>query len=153
MMYRRGVLEELHSYIQFYIPSVASHLVRDYSYDLNSQESLQVDPQFYAVRWLTTLFAREFELTKTFRIWDALLADPERFMFMYCVGTSMVKMVDDRVLNGDFAEIMGVLQNYEVTDVEKIVKVANDVRIRKLKGPEEEEEGETTSMSKYSFHW
>lgn len=105
------------------------------------------------MRWLTTLFAREFELTKTFRIWDALLADPERFMFMYCVGTSMVKMVDDRVLSGDFAEIMGVLQNYEVTDVEKIVKVANDVRIRKLKGPEEEEEGETTSMSKYSFHW
>lgn len=33
-MYRRGVLEELHSYIQFYIPSVASHLVRDDSFDI-----------------------------------------------------------------------------------------------------------------------
>ncbi len=37
-----------------------------------------MDPQFYAVRWLTTLFAREFPLTDTFRVWDSLLSKKKR---------------------------------------------------------------------------
>ena len=106
-----------------------------------------MDPQFYAVRWLTTLFAREFELEKTFRIWDALLADPQRFMFMYCIGTSMVKLVEEQLLASDFAGIMGCLQNYGVNDIDKIIEVANEVRIRKCKGEEEKEEVESTSQS------
>lgn len=110
------------------------------------QETLQIDPQFYAMRWLTTLFAREFDLPKTFRIWDSLLADPERFMLMYCVGAAMVKMIDEDLLKSDFAGVMGLLQNYNVSDVDKILEVANEVRIKKLK-PEEDVE-ETTSQSK-----
>lgn len=106
-----------------------------------------MDPQFYAVRWLTTLFAREFELTRTFRIWDALLADPERFMFMYCVGTSMVKMVEESLMGSDFAGIMGLLQNYGVSDVDAVVEIANQVRLKKLKGVEEVKEEESTSKS------
>lgn len=110
------------------------------------QESLQIDTQFYAMRWLTTLFAREFDLPKTFRIWDSLLADPERFMLMYCVGSAMVKMIDEDLLKSDFAGVMGLLQNYNVNDVDKILEIANDVRIKKLK-PEENIE-ESTSQSK-----
>lgn len=150
-MYSRGVLEELHSYIAFYIPAVAAHLV-GFCLESNGQDSLQVDPQFYAVRWLTTLFAREFELTRTFRIWDALLADPQRFMLMHCIGTAMVKLVDEQLLQSDFAGIMGLLQSYAVDDVEKVVSLANDVRLRKLKGVEEEVE-ETTSQSRFCEEW
>ena len=107
---------------------------------------VEIDTQFYAMRWLTTLFAREFDLPKAFRIWDSLLADPERFMLMYCVGAAMVKMIDEDLLKSDFAGVMGLLQNYNVSDVDKILEVANEVRIKKLK-PEEDVE-ETTSQSK-----
>ena len=106
-----------------------------------------MDPQFYAVRWLTTLFAREFELTRTFRIWDALLADPERFMFMHCVGTAMVKLVEEDLLKSDFAGIMGILQSYAVQEVDQVIQEANQVRLRKLKGVEEKEEEESAGQS------
>ena len=75
-----------------------------------------MDPQFYAVRWMTTLFARElpmqetleFPLSDTFRIWDALLADPERFDMAYCVGLAIVEREKRRLVGGDFAEIISL---------------------------------------------
>ena len=37
---------------------------------------MQVDPQFYAFRWVTLLLTQEFEFPELLRLWDALLADP-----------------------------------------------------------------------------
>jgi hypothetical protein len=37
---------------------------------------LQVDPQFFAFRWITLLLTQEFSFPDAVRIWDALLADP-----------------------------------------------------------------------------
>lgn len=96
------------------------------------------------MRWLTTLFAREFSLQNTFRVWDALLADPDRFQLMYCIGTSMIQKKEEFLLASDFAGIMQCLQNYECDDVEGVIHEANRVRNRVLKGNEVEE----TSRSK-----
>lgn len=67
-------------------------------------------------------------------------------MFMYCIGSSMVKMIEEDLLKSDFAGVMGLLQNYGVSDVDKILEKANDVRIKKLKGPDENVE-ESASQS------
>lgn len=83
-----------------------------------------MDPQFYAVRWLTTLFAREFPLSDTFRIWDALLADPARFMFMYCVGAAMIEYVEEPLLQADFAGIMQLLQQYQPPPADELIEAA-----------------------------
>ena len=96
------------------------------------------------MRWLTTLFAREFSLQNTFRVWDALLAHPDRFQLMYCIGTSMIQKKEEFLLASDFAGIMQCLQNYECDDVEGVIHEANRVRNRVLKGNEVEE----TSRSK-----
>jgi hypothetical protein len=37
---------------------------------------LQVDPQFFAFRWITLLLTQEFSFPDAVRIWDTLLADP-----------------------------------------------------------------------------
>jgi hypothetical protein len=37
---------------------------------------LQVDPQFFAFRWITLLLTQEFPFPDAVRIWDTLLADP-----------------------------------------------------------------------------
>ena len=96
------------------------------------------------MRWLTTLFAREFSLPSTFRVWDALLADPARFQLMYCIGTSMIQKKEDYLLASDFAGIMKCLQEYECDDVEGVIHEANRVRHRVMKGSDAEE----TSLSK-----
>lgn len=38
---------------------------------------LQVNPQFYAFRWITLLLTQEFSFFDCLHIWDALLSDPE----------------------------------------------------------------------------
>lgn len=37
----------------------------------------QVNPQFYAFRWITLLLTQEFNFTDSIHIWDTLLSDPE----------------------------------------------------------------------------
>ena len=96
-----------------------------------------MDPQFYAVRWLTTLFAREFPLSDTFRIWDALLADPERFMFMYCVGSAMIEHVEEPLLQADFAGIMQLLQQYQPPPADELIAAADGIRQNALRPTEE----------------
>ena len=38
---------------------------------------LQVNPQFYAFRWITLLLTQEFNFADTIHIWDTLLSDPD----------------------------------------------------------------------------
>ncbi|GAB5365929.1 hypothetical protein AAMO2058_001100800 [Amorphochlora amoebiformis] len=46
---------------------------------------LNIDPRFYAFRWLTLLLSQEFELPDTIRLWDSLFADSHRFQHLtYC---------------------------------------------------------------------
>ena len=36
---------------------------------------VQVNPQFYAFRWITLLLTQEFPFPDTVRLWDSLLSD------------------------------------------------------------------------------
>jgi hypothetical protein len=36
----------------------------------------QVNPQFYAFRWITLLLTQEFSFPDAARLWDTLFADP-----------------------------------------------------------------------------
>jgi len=38
---------------------------------------MQVNPQFYAFRWITLLLTQEFNFADSLHIWDTLLSDPE----------------------------------------------------------------------------
>jgi hypothetical protein len=38
---------------------------------------LQINPQFYAFRWITLLLTQEFNFADTIHIWDTLLSDPD----------------------------------------------------------------------------
>ena len=57
-----------------------------------------IDPQFYAVRWVTTLFSRELPMEQVLRVWDSLLADPERFLLMYCIGLALMEQEKEKLI-------------------------------------------------------
>ena len=69
----------------------------------------------------------------TFRLWDALLADPMRFMFMHCIGAAMVELVEESLLQADFAGIMGILQQYQPPPIQDLFTAANAIRTKQLK--------------------
>ncbi|KAF8755780.1 hypothetical protein HU200_011249 [Digitaria exilis] len=56
-----------------------SQLVAKYDADLQHHLEIttEVNPQFYAFRWITLLLTQEFNFADTIHIWDTLLSDPD----------------------------------------------------------------------------
>lgn len=57
---------------------------------------------------MTTLFSRELPIDEVLRVWDSLLADPQRFKFMYCIGIALMEQEKDKLSTSDFAEIISL---------------------------------------------
>jgi TBC1 domain family member 13 len=47
-----------------------------------------LNPQFYALRWITTLLSQEFSLPELMRIWDGLFASDDKmdFLMHFCLA-------------------------------------------------------------------
>uniref|UniRef100_A0A7S3PLN3 Rab-GAP TBC domain-containing protein n=2 Tax=Aplanochytrium stocchinoi TaxID=215587 RepID=A0A7S3PLN3_9STRA len=109
----RGRIDALMLLVKKHDPVLFQHL-----------EMLNINPQFYALRWLTTLLSREFELPDTVRIWDSLLADPSRFDFLLYVACAMLRAQREFLLANDFAECLKMLQTYPTSDVAMLLSYA-----------------------------
>ncbi|RYE97798.1 MAG: hypothetical protein EOO41_03100, partial [Methanobacteriota archaeon] len=106
----RGMLSRFATIFSRRDPELAGHL-----------QSMGIDHQFYAFRWLTTLLSREFDLDFAIKLWDSLFADQERFNFLlyYCVA--MMQLQRTELLTSDFSGVMRVLQQYPDLKVELTV--------------------------------
>nr|CAB3475167.1 unnamed protein product [Digitaria exilis] len=105
-----------------------SQLVAKYDADLQHHLEIttEVNPQFYAFRWITLLLTQEFNFADTIHIWDTLLSDPdgpqETLLRVCC---AMLILVRKRLLAGDFTSNLKLLQNYPPTDIRHLLYVAN----------------------------
>jgi hypothetical protein len=45
-------------------------------------EKLQIDPFYYCFKWITLLFAQDFTLPQTLRIWESIFSEDNRMRFM-----------------------------------------------------------------------
>ncbi|XP_078472193.1 TBC1 domain family member 13 isoform X2 [Lampetra fluviatilis] len=70
----------------------------------------------------------EFLLPDVLRIWDSLFSDTRRFDFLILVCSAMLMLIRDRMLQGDFAVNMRLLQDYPIPDVQPILKKATELR-------------------------
>ena len=63
------------------------------------------------------------------RLWDSLFADEERFKFLIYVATAMLVTVRERLLAGDFADNLKLLQAYpQDISVDVILSKAIELR-------------------------
>ncbi len=72
----------------------------------------QVDPQYYAFRWITLLLSQEFPFDDTLRIWDTILSDPHgRMDCLLRICAAMVIHVKPRLMQvkGRPQQCLGVL--------------------------------------------
>ncbi|OQV21704.1 TBC1 domain family member 13 [Hypsibius exemplaris] len=91
-------------------------------------EGMDLKPQYYSFRWLTLMLSQEFALPEVLRLWDSLFADAERFDFLLYICCSMLVLIRDQLLEGDFATSMKLLQNYPNPDIHKILVKATQLR-------------------------
>jgi len=104
-------------------------MLKNVDFDLwENLEKKNLNPQFYSFRWLTLLLSQEFELPDVLRLWDSLFSDTKRFEFLIYVCCAMLLCVRDKLLKGDFADNLRLLQNYPPIDIHIILDKAEQLR-------------------------
>ncbi|KAH9415688.1 TBC1 domain family member 13 [Dermatophagoides pteronyssinus] len=71
-----------------------------------------IKPHYYAFRWITLLLSQEFPLPDVLRLWDFMFSDENRFDFLLKLCCSMIIILRDQLMSGDFANNMKLLQNF-----------------------------------------
>jgi TBC1 domain family member 13 len=72
------------------------------------------------------LLCQDFTIYDVARIWDTLLADPERFEFLNFICLAMLQYIRDQILEGDFTDAMQALQRFpQDIDIRIILNWAN----------------------------
>ncbi|XP_031252647.1 TBC domain-containing protein C1952.17c-like isoform X1 [Pistacia vera] len=88
----------------------------------------KVKPQFYAFRWITLLLTQEFNFQSILRIWDSFLSNPFGVQDMLLrVCCAMLLCIRSRLLSGDFAANLKLLQHYPEINIEYLLQVARDL--------------------------
>jgi TBC1 domain family member 13 len=108
-----GLLRRYGDILERREPALAAHL-----------RELRIEHSYYAFRWVTTLLSREFELPDVLMLWDAMFADPHRFVFLLHLCAAMLRRIRARLLAADFGKAMKLLQNYPVADMRALVDAA-----------------------------
>jgi len=115
----RSTMSKLSASLRAFDPALSAHL----------EGKNQVNPQFYAFRWITTLLTQEYPFPDAVRLWDALLADAGgRSDFLQRVCVAMVLLVREELLVGDFAGNMKLLQHYPPMDLSLVLRKAEQLR-------------------------
>jgi Rab-GTPase-TBC domain len=107
----QGRISNMTALLSLHDPEVRCHLV-----------DIGIDPAFYAVRWLTTLLSREFLLPDTIRLWDSMFASTHKDNFIRYVCVTMVVVIRDKLLKGDFSTCLRLLQSYPTTNIDSLLE-------------------------------
>ena len=118
-----------------------------------------ISPSFYAIRWLTTLLSREFNLADTIRLWDSLWTDTDRHTFLSYLCCAMIIEMREDILKGDFSENLCLLQAYpQSSSCDNLIALANQLRINDVKDDKmasmqkHEQESSPNSVANRMFH-
>lgn len=73
---------------------------------------LDIEPQFYALRWIRLLFAREFHLEDVLLLWDALFAHDKHMALVDYVMVSMLTYIRESLIGHESAMCLQRLFHY-----------------------------------------
>lgn len=94
----------------------------------------KIEVGFFAFRWYTLFLTQEFEMPDILRLWDSILSEDDKFDFLNMVCLAIIKIKKIEIIQSDFAGIMLSMQNLDKMDVEKVIKVAESIRMDLNKG-------------------
>jgi hypothetical protein len=114
----QGRIDNMQKLLATHDPEVQAHL-----------DECGIDASFYAIRWLTTLLSREFLLPDTIRLWDSMFASTHKENFLRYVCGTMVMMVREDLLKGDFSSCLRLLQSYPPKNVDDILESSRSLWI------------------------
>lgn len=124
-------LDAADSGIEGKIGEVATLLARHDPQLHAHMNAIGLNPHFFVLRWLTTLFSRELLLPDTVRVWDSMLAESPASLFQFVAyfAVSMILEQREALLAHDFGPCLWLLQNYPTTaDMQALLQRAEALR-------------------------
>jgi len=71
------------------------------------------------------MMTQEFDLGNVLRLWDSLLSHENKLEFLNFICISIIELQREKILFGEFSEIMESLQRFEDLEVIDIITYAN----------------------------
>eukprot|EP00158_Paraphelidium_tribonemae_P006121 Partr_v1_DN27683_c2_g1_i4_m64689 putative TBC1 domain family member len=87
-------------------------------------QAKNLQPAFFAFRWLSLLLAQEFDLPDVLRLWDSTFSDGFRFNFLINICCAMLIIIREELLTGNFNDNVKLLQQYPAGRISDILRVA-----------------------------
>ncbi|EGR32537.1 TBC1 domain protein [Ichthyophthirius multifiliis] len=91
-------------------------------------DKMDVDPHFYALRWILLLFTQEFSIDKVIQLWDCLFSQDNMIKYIYYIGLAILKIKRKQLMSNDFAVIMVCLQQISHLNINQIIQEANFIQ-------------------------
>lgn len=83
----------------------------------NYLKDIDLDIHFFVFRWFNCLFIREFEISKWFNVFNAMLStNIDDFLINFAL--SIIVSCKERIMGKDFPEIVSFMQNISENDVD-----------------------------------
>lgn len=73
-------------------------------------QMLDIDPFLYLFRWVTLLFAQEFPLQQTLRIWESIFSYKDRTPFVDALCLALIISSKEVIAHGSFGEVLSYLR-------------------------------------------
>lgn len=119
-----GTIDGMNGNIEY-----VDNLLKRYDINLfNILKSMNLYTSYYAIRWISCIFCREFDLLDSIRIWDSYLADNNRKEFISFFATTMIMEKKDFLEHGNFASNLTLLQNYPPTNINILLNKSSSLR-------------------------
>ncbi len=94
----------------------------------------KVDIQLFSLRWVMLLFAQDLDMERVIRLWDALLGDPERFLFLHYFVAQLVIDAKKLVVGREFYVFVKQVQNIpRDMDLHETLRKAGNMMAKDLK--------------------
>jgi hypothetical protein len=61
-------------------------------------DMLKIDPFFYCFRWVTLLYAQDFALFDTMRIWESIFSAHERCLYINLFAIAIILAIKQIIL-------------------------------------------------------
>jgi hypothetical protein len=89
-------------------------------------EKLKIDPFFYCFRWVTLLYAQDFDLFDILRIWESMFSADDRLKFISFIAIAIIMACKPVILKEDFTVVLEHMQNIkEHVNVNQVVDIAS----------------------------
>jgi hypothetical protein len=90
--------------------------------------ALKIDPFYYCFRWVTLLYAQDFALFDTIRIWESIFSAEDRWLYINLFAIAIILNCRELILENEFTVVMEALHNIrDNLNVHEAIRIADEL--------------------------